>query len=89
MNSRINFMLPEWYRRRTMKNELQHKVNLYNFGLDSKRRLFETNIMVNDVIGNAIFCGKVKTKTGIDHFTKKGLVLTDGGKVEADTIIYA
>ncbi|PIK46828.1 Dimethylaniline monooxygenase [Apostichopus japonicus] len=36
-----------------------------------------------------IFCGKVKAKTGIDHFTKTGIVFTDGTEVDADVVIFA
>lgn len=89
MNRRINFKLPEFYRRNLMKKELLSKMNLDNLGLQSERELFCSEVMVNDLIQSRIFCGKVKAKPGIDHFTKTGIVFTDGTEVKADVVIYA
>lgn len=89
MNRRINFLLPEWYRRSVMKKELSWKMNMENMGVRSDRELFCSEVMVNDLIQSRIFCGKIKAKTGIDHFTKNGIVFTDGTEVDADVVIYA
>ncbi|PIK43541.1 putative dimethylaniline monooxygenase [Apostichopus japonicus] len=89
MNRRINFLLPEWYRRNAMKKDLLSKINVDNLGLRCDRELFCSEVMVNDLIQSSIFCGKVKTKTGIDHFTKTGIVFTDGTEVDADVVIFA
>ncbi|PIK46827.1 putative dimethylaniline monooxygenase [Apostichopus japonicus] len=89
MNRRINFLLPEWYRRNAMKKDLLSKMNVDNLGLRCDRELFCSEVMVNDLIQSSIFCGKVKTKTGIDHFTKTGIVFTDGTEVDADVVIFA
>ena len=46
--------------------------------------------MVNDDIGTRILCGAVVCKTGIDHFTKRGVVFKDGTAVDdLDLVVYA
>lgn len=72
-----------------MKKELFSKMNMDNLGLRCDRELFCSEVMVNDLIQSRIFCGKVKAKTGIDHFTKTGIVFTDGTEVDADVVIFA
>ncbi|XP_071485977.1 dimethylaniline monooxygenase [N-oxide-forming] 2-like [Diadema antillarum] len=90
LNRRFNFLLPEWYRRSIVEKDLATRLNSDNLGLKSTRKLFCSEVMVNDDIANRIFCGAVSAKPGIKHFTKRGVVFTDGTKIDdLDVVIYA
>lgn len=90
LNRRFNFLLPEWYRRNIVEKDLATRFNVDNLGLRSTRKLFCSEVMVNDDIANRIFCGALTAKPGIKHFTQKGVVFTDGTKIDnLDSVIYA
>nr|XP_054770474.1 flavin-containing monooxygenase 3-like [Lytechinus pictus] len=90
VNRRINFFIPEWLRRKNTVDHIYSRINMDNLGLKSVKKMFCSETMVNDDIGTRILCGAVVCKTGIDHFTKRGVVFTDGTSVEdLDLVVYA
>ncbi|XP_071509384.1 dimethylaniline monooxygenase [N-oxide-forming] 4-like [Diadema antillarum] len=89
-NRRVNFLKPEWLRRKTLVDDIYSRVNMDNLGLKCTKKLFCSEVMVNDDIGSRAICGAVVCKPGIDHFTKRGVVFTDGTVVDdLGLVVYA
>ncbi|XP_077986909.1 flavin-containing monooxygenase 5-like [Glandiceps talaboti] len=89
-NTRFANFLPMAVREFLVTSLASLRINHDKFGLQSKVSFFKGCQMVNDEIGNRIFCGKIKPRPAISRFTKTGVEFEDGSRIDKlDVVIFA
>ena len=90
LETRFYESLPVWLREWLEERRVEGRFDHGNYGLRPTHGVFNAPSVISDDLPFCITKGTLKIKPNISHFTKNGVVFTDGTKVEQlDVVIFA
>ncbi|XP_033642001.1 dimethylaniline monooxygenase [N-oxide-forming] 3-like [Asterias rubens] len=90
VNKRIIQFAPTALVGKIAESKANVNFNHSKLGLSAEAGLLNSEVMINDEIGDRIMCGAIQCRPGVKRFTKNGVEFVDGVKVDnVDAVMFA